>query len=219
MEQWVEKECQNSDFGDKRLVNRYSKILEGFSKSPMESIPASSGGWSETIGAYRFINNAEVSFDKILKGHKHATLERISHNESNLILAIQDTTSIDLTDHRSSYHLGHIENSEHRGIFVHPTIAVTPLRVILCLIGIEIWTRDLTTRGKKRDRKQKDIEEKESYRWLLSYQSANRLAEQFPEKTVVSVGDREYDIYEALENSTIERSKAKILLRAAQNES
>jgi hypothetical protein len=70
MKQWVEKECQISDFGGKRLVNRYSKILDGFSKSQMGSISASSGVWSETIGAYRVIKNAEVSFNKIMLGHK-----------------------------------------------------------------------------------------------------------------------------------------------------
>lgn len=152
-----------------------------------------------------------------MEGHKQATLDRISHNESAFMLAIQDTTSVDLTDHRSSDHLGHIENSNHRGLFVHPTIAVTPLRVNLGLIDVEIWTRDLATKGKKKDRKEKAIEDKESYRWLLSYQSANRLAEQFPEKTIVSIGDREYDIYEAFESANSEGSKAKILVRAAQN--
>ncbi len=217
MEQWIEKECQNTDFGDKRLENRYIKILEDFSKSPMESIPASSGGWSETIAAYRFMNNPKISYNKIFQGHKHSTLERISHNEHPYILAIQDTTSIDLTDHRSSNNLGHIENSKHRGLFIHPTIAVTPSRVNLGMIDVSIWTRDLSTIGKKKDRKDKDIEDKESYRWLMSYQSANKVAEQFPDKIIVSVGDREYDIFEAFSSASLPNSKAKILIRAAQN--
>jgi len=217
MEQWIEKECEASNFGDKRLSKRYKIIMECFSQSPQESIPASSRGWSETIAAYRFIHNPEVSFEKILAGHKQATLDRIESSGSSVILAIQDTTSIDMTNHRSSDNLGHIENGAHRGLFIHPTQAVTPDGVNLGLIDSMIWTRDVSTKGKKKDRKQKGIEEKESYRWLLSYQSSNRVAEQFPDKTIVSVGDRENDIYEVFASANAEVSKSKILIRASQN--
>src|SRR3990167_7358888 len=48
----------------------------------------------------------------------------------------------------------------------------------------------LTAEEKKLDKKL-PIEEKESYRWLLSYQAACNIAEKFPDKTIVSVGDRE----------------------------
>lgn len=217
MEQWIESEYHYSDYGDKRLTKRYKSILNNLSHTPKESIPCSSGGWGETLAVYRFLNNEKVSFDKILAGHKQATLERIKNYNENVILAVQDTTSIDLTGHRSSQHLGNIENSNHRGLFIHPTLAITPNRVNLGIIDVQKWIRDISTLGKKKDRKTKKIEDKESYRWLLSYQSADKLAGQIPGKTVVSVGDREYDIYEAFAAATSESSKAKILIRAAQN--
>ncbi|MDP2322596.1 MAG: transposase, partial [Gammaproteobacteria bacterium] len=48
-------------------------------------------------------------------------------------------------------------------------------------------------RGKDPDR---PIEEKESYRWLEAYQDAARIAEQLPGTRIISVADREGDMFE-----------------------
>jgi hypothetical protein len=215
MEQWISEECAFVEFGDKRLNERYTIMLENLYSAPDGSIPSSCGGWTETMGAYRFLHNPKVTPNKIMDGHIKGTKERLK--ELNTLLLIQDTSSIDYTGSRSSDNLGHLEDSRHRGLFVHPTIAVTTDRINLGLIDFDIWTRDLETIGKKSSRKQKPIEEKESYRWLKSYKSANELAKQNPGKKIISIGDRESDIYESFEEATQEDSKAILLVRAAQN--
>jgi hypothetical protein len=215
MNQWIQTESQNADFGDKRLNNRYAKILEQLSISPSSTIPASCSGWGDTMGAYRFLRNPEVDFDKLLHCHRKAVKDRLSLVDE--ILFIQDTTSIDLTDHRSEKNLGHLESGSHRGIFLHPTIAVTTDKINLGIIGAEIWTRDIETKGKKQARKQKEISDKESNRWLKSYLMADKYANENLGKKVISIGDRESDIYEIFAAATKESSKAKILVRASQN--
>ena len=218
MEQWEESECLYSDFGDKRLNKRLAIILHSFSNSPKDSIPTSCQTWDKTIGVYRFMDNDKVTYDSILQGHIKATIDRISCTDvskEEVLLAVQDTTIIDFTEHRSHDQLGHTSNSFRRGILVHPTLLITPDRLNLGILDAKIWTRDLSSLGSKAARKSKPIEEKESYRWLESYISANNLAKQLLDKTIVSVGDRESDIYDLFELACAEDAKAKLLVRAA----
>jgi len=62
------------------------------------------------------------------------------------------------------------------------------------------------------------IEDKESYRWLENYKKANEYAATLPNTMVVSVADREGDIYaiykEANKIFSTEGSKAHFLIRA-----
>jgi len=215
MEQWIIQECQGVNFGDARLKHRLEKIVSHFTESPMQSIPSNNNSWKDTIGTYRFMSNENVTYDKILEGHAQATMSRLS--ETDVALAVQDTTSTDFTGSRASDNLGYLESKHCRGIFVHPTILVTPDKVNLGILHAEMWSRDNSTLGKKHERKHKDIEEKESYCWLNSYKAADKAACEYPEKLIVSVGDRESDIYELLSLAAQETSKAKLLLRAAQN--
>ena len=45
---WIENEYGSMNIGDERLDKREKKLLKRFSDKPMESIPASCKGWSET---------------------------------------------------------------------------------------------------------------------------------------------------------------------------
>jgi IS30 family transposase len=49
--------------------------------------------WKETIAAYRFLNNDNVTHDTILSSHRSSTFERIK--QENIVLIPQDTTEID----------------------------------------------------------------------------------------------------------------------------
>lgn len=215
MDQWIKEECAKQDFGDQRLVNRYGLILEKFSKSPQESIPSSCKGWRDTNGAYRFFRNPKVNSSKILGGHIECTKERLSGIQT--LLLIQDTTSLDYTGNRSTNKLGHLEESSHRGFLLHPTIVETVDRINLGILDFELWTRDIETLGKCKEHKQKPIEDKESYRWLKSFKTADALARQYPEKRIISISDREGDIFELFKETSKDDSRAEIIIRASQN--
>ena len=51
--------------------------------------------------------------------------------------------------------------------WVHSTLLASPDRVPYGLIGQQIWERSATTGSKKKNRKKKPIEDKESYKWLV----------------------------------------------------
>ena len=215
MKNWVINETSTSYFGDERLSSRFELILDQVSERPFESLPASLKGNSETMAAYRFWNNDKVRFDKVLSPHSNASLSRIEREE--VILAVQDTTSLDYTTKKSGTKLGHLESENHRGLFLHPTLLVNPQGISLGIYSAKVWTRDINDIGKKDRRKQLPIEQKESYHWIESYHDACEIADKYPDKIIVSVGDREYDIYETFVEANKTGNNAELVLRAAQN--
>ncbi len=210
---WIIEETKSANFGDKRLNKRYGNLLRSLVSSPNKSIPASCKGWAETIGAYRFFNHENVTESEILAPHQEATLERIRHEK--IVLIPQDTTTIDFTGRQSLSGIGYLSKESGQGFYLHPCIAVTPERCCLGVVDIQTWTRD--TLDSREKRKSKPIEEKESYRWIKGYQAANKIANAAPNTVVVSIADREGDIYEALEKTPSEDNKAFWLIRCNQN--
>jgi hypothetical protein len=67
----------------------------------------------------------------------------------------------------------------------------------LGLLDASIMMRDDETFRGAGPRKQRPIEEKESFRWMRGYQKTLELARQLPESEVFSISDREADIFEA----------------------
>lgn len=207
---WIEEETSTLEFGDRRLKERCMKVLERLSTSPDKSIPASNKGWSETQAAYRFINNPKVSPNRILSAHKASTLSRIQ--QEAVVLIPQDTTEIDLTHRKGMDDLGYLSSKKGHGFYIHPSIAFTPERCCLGTIDFQLWLRKEI--GSSEKRKKKPIEEKETYNWVKGYEAANEIAKLAPNTVVVSIADREGDIYEVLEKQRNEENKAYWLVRS-----
>lgn len=218
VENWADIEIKTVNFKDKRLKQRCSRLLEIFINMPNKSIPSACKAWSDTKAAYRFCDNVKVSETQILHAHSNATIERIK--QENVILFPQDTTEIDLTSKKHTENLGHIGQHEKRkGFYLHPTLAITPDRVCLGVVHTKMWARE--TFGVKTTRKTRKIEDKESIRWLESFQAVKEVSKQAPNTLCVNIADREGDIYEFfLETNTIaEDSNNNIhwLIRSAQD--
>ncbi|MCF6152313.1 hypothetical protein [Candidatus Kuenenia stuttgartiensis] len=99
--------------------------------------------------------------------------------------------------------------------FNHVTLAVTPERLCLGVLDAELWVRDFEDRDKNDKRNQKPIGEKESYRWLEGYRRVCELSEQLPGTMLVSISDREGDIYECFWESVCmdEGKRAEFIIR------
>src|SRR4051812_33811950 len=94
-EKWWEEETIGNDFGDRRLKKRQEKLLEQLGGNPGGSLPSVCRGWSETVGAYRFLNNPKATVKKILSGHWQASAKRAKGFKS--VLLIEDTTELDFS--------------------------------------------------------------------------------------------------------------------------
>ena len=216
MNQWVIEELSSANFSDVRLNKRMCKILDRAGSKPEASLPAACKGWDETYGAYRFFNNEKVTEAKVLSAHRDATQKRMAGHK--VVLCVQDTTEVDFTG-RKLKGAGPLSVTERIGFFNHATLAVTPERLCLGVLDASMWARDFEDLNKNGKRKQKPIEEKESYRWLEGYRKLCKLSGQFPDTTLVSISDREGDIYECFVEAMVveESGRVEYIIRGCQD--
>lgn len=191
---WAINEFGAADLGDKRRTDRLVRLASVLAQRPAASLPAACDDPAMLKGAYRLLENPAVDPAALLASHVQATLERVQ--AVPLVLAVQDTTTLDYSHHPATAGLGPIGNGFGRGLLVHSTLAITPDRLPLGLLAQQDWTRDPDDRGKKHRRKQLPISEKESQKWLTSLRTVSAWAAECPTTQFVSVGDAEADIYD-----------------------
>lgn len=77
--------------------------------------------------------------------------------------------------------------------------------------------RDYADQGKAEKRGERDIEDKESVKWLDSYRAVANIQEHCPQTTFVVVGDRESDIHELVATAIKASRGPKLLIRSEQS--
>jgi hypothetical protein len=214
---WAEEELGEVEIGDRRLNRRLVSIAQAFYARPQANIPQACQTRAETKAAYRFIDHPETSMETILEPHYQATVARMRREA--VILAVQDTTSLNYTAHPATENLGPIGYRKDRGtgLILHDTMAFNREGTPLGLLDVQCWARDGADFGKKKRRHSLPIKEKESYKWLVSFRKVAEAQKQCPQTMVVSVGDREADIYELFQLAWSDPSGPKLLIRAEQD--
>lgn len=102
--------------------------MERFAADPTASIPDACHGWAETMAAYRFLGNEAVDWQAILTPHWEQTRQRMQAH--SLILCLQDTTELNFNG-QDIEGLGPLCYEAQRGMYLHPTYAVTSGREAL----------------------------------------------------------------------------------------
>ncbi len=87
------------------------------------------------------------------------------------------------------------------------------------MVGAEQFDRTAESLGKTDQRATLPIEEKESFRWLTGYRLASELAGECPETQIVSVADREADIYDIFVEAAKHATAADFVIRALRERS
>jgi len=186
---WAAEEFKGIDLGDKRLDKRAVLLAEQLGSKPSASIPGACGGWAETQAAYRFLAQDEVEWSDLVEPHRACTKERmVAHAE---VLCIQDTTELDFNG-QAIEGLGPLSYEAQRGMYLHPTYAVTLAREPLGVLDAWMWAREPKDAAGGRG----GI--KESVRWIEGYQRIAELAAELPSTRLVYLADREADILELL---------------------
>ena len=191
---WVSREFGGADLGDVRRDARLVELARALAERPEVSLPQALQDRAALKAAYRFFDNEDVSARGILAPHIASSVERMRGQP--VILAVQDTTFIDYAGHRATEGLGPMNDRDGWGLLCHGTLAFTPEGLPLGVLGLRVWARDPKNRGIKATRRLRAIEDKESYKWLDSVQALAQLREQLPGTRLVSVADREGDVYE-----------------------
>ncbi len=211
---WAEEEFCMAELGDNRRVERLITIVRDFYARPQANIPQACGSRAKTKAAYRFLESESATMEKIQKSHHEATVNRIG--KEKIVLAVQDTTTLNYSTHPATADIGLI-GSKAGGLMVHDTMSFNVEGTPLGVIDVQCWARDPADFGKKHLRHQLGIEQKESNKWLKSFNAATEVQRRCPETTVVSVGDREADIYELFHLALRKAENPKLLVRAEHN--
>ncbi len=211
---WAEEEFGGAQFGDERLSKRLVELARDFCARPQASIPQACDCRARTKAAYRWISHPMINLQSVLAPHIEATTRRI--DEESVVLAVQDTTSFNYSTLVATEGLGPIGSPQQgpQGIMMHDTLAFTTGGVPLGLVDVQVWARDPKEVGKKRTRGNRPIEQKESAKWLHSFKAASAVQAACRKTKVVSVGDREADIYELFALAKAEPQGAHLLVRA-----
>lgn len=102
---------------------------------------------------------------EILSGHQQATLERLRTHEVGLL--VQDTSFLNYGTLQPKAGMGTVKEKGREEYLLHATVAFTPERVNLGVVGAKLWQRPEEPVAHERARQ--PIEEKERYRWLEGY--------------------------------------------------
>lgn len=213
---WAGQEFGNCELGDERLTDRLVKIVSAQAAQPQGSYARASGGERHDLKAYyRFLNNerSELNLESMLQSHRRHTVRRMKKERTALI--VQDTTDLNLSTRSRCQGLGQIGTNQtgtkSRGLRLHSSLALSSEGLPLGVVRLHGYAPQ-SAAGKER---QRPIEEKESYRWLQSFAEAMEIAALLPNTQIISVADREADLFELFDFRRRQTGrKADLLIRA-----
>lgn len=178
----MEEEFEVLDLGDPRRDRGAKALLKRLAAKQTESTPGACDGWSETIGAYRFVGNSEIDWIDVIAQHWQCTVARM--RRCPVVLCVADTTELDVNGQETE-ELGPLSYEAQAGMYLHPTYAVTPDWEPLGVVDAWMWTREARDANGQRGGL------KESVRWTESYERVAEQAATMPETRLVYVPDRE----------------------------
>jgi hypothetical protein len=150
---------------------------------------------------YRFFDNEKARAEEIICSHQAETVGRMRRH--NLLFSIQDTSYLDFDSHEKTEGLGSISKAykKHKmELLLHPALMVTEEGLPLGLSFFKCWSREIREETKKQKMKRiyrTPIKDKESFKWIEALHQTSALV---PEGcTMITIGDREADIFEFLQ--------------------
>lgn len=132
--------------------------------------------WAETQAAYRLLADDDIGWADILAPHLARTHERMAAQP--VVLCIQDTTELDFNG-QAIAGLGPLSYEAQRGMYLHPTYAVSPAREPLGVLDAWMWARE----KKAEDGTRGGLTE--SLRWIEGYERIAERAMELPATRLV----------------------------------
>lgn len=208
---WIDGEFATLDLGDVRRNERAKQMIERMVERPSGSIPETFQTHAEVKAAYRALSSEAFDPEALRSAMRDAAVGRMGDTE--LVLAIQDTTSFNYTGHPATEGRGPLARPDQLGFLVHSVLAVNAEGVPLGLLHQKVWARHPEAVGQRHRRKERPLTEKESFRWIESLRAVHAAVP--AGVTVLSVADREADIFELLAEERPANSE--LLIRACRN--
>jgi hypothetical protein len=207
---WAAQAATGADLPDQRLQSRLTAILVETLEHPFASIPQATGGEAKAKATYRFYANPRVTAAALRHGFATETAQRCLNED--VVLVVQDTTTLNFTGLRSIPQLGPIDSGGlARGVHLHTALAVTTSGQVIEILDQQYWARPQPG--------QPGPEEKESGKWINGIEAARAVVYETAGDRVVPrlihVMDREGDAYEVM--MAVEDAGDSAIIRCAQN--
>ena len=176
-------------FGDMRREQAGANLFERVVATGSLVLRAASGRRGKELSAGRFLASPHVKPEEMMETAGRRTAAACAGRR---IVAAQDTTEINFKDRdRRRKGLGPAGDGQSLGFFCHTMIAIDADEdALLGVVHARIWTR---ARKRVAARRSRDIEDKESHRWVEATGIASDVLSSAAQ--LVVVGDRECDIY------------------------
>jgi hypothetical protein len=211
---WVNEELDGLDLGDRRLEKRFARMLQSRWTRPDCSFFRSFGTVAAGKAAYRLIESAQagVRFESLLAPHQLQTQRRMA--AESLVFLAQDTTALSYNTLHKTTGLGPVGDQDKpgRGLWLHSMQAFRTDGIPLGCAWAKLWAR--SDQSDTAHRNEQSIDQKESCRWLEAYQAAARLARSMPQTHLIVGGDRESDVFELHDQTTVAEPNLHLLVRA-----
>jgi len=202
---WSKEQLQGVDLGNARRHARFCSILTRLAQSPREALPVQCRTSAETKGAYRAVRYPKATAAALMSGHSAATRARLAAQApaDGVVLAIQDTTTLNFTSHHALGGQGPIgknTRSESTGFHAHSTMLTSAQGYVFGMLESEFYARAKVpehSKPKPGKRNRQKAQDKESARWMRSLRLSAALAGTRGDQGItVNVADREADMYE-----------------------
>jgi hypothetical protein len=176
-------------FGDLRREQAGAILLERVVATGSLVLRKIGGDRAGELSAHRFLGSAHVTPEEILATVGARTAAACAGRR---IVAAQDTTEINFKGrHLRREGLGPAGDGETPGFFCHAMVAIdADDEALLGVVHAHIWTRSPEPVPARRSR---EIENKESFRWVEASTTAGDLLSSAAQ--LIVLGDREFDIY------------------------
>lgn len=204
--EWAQVQFGQAKLNDPRRTQRLISMAASLASQPGVAVSKLAISPADMEGAYRFIRNDQIQPSDIAESGFQATAQHAQ--DHSLLLALEDTTSLTYQHRSVRDTLGHTnQGNRSRALLAHSILLFAPdTHQVVGLIEQQRWSRDISKRGQGHQHASRPYKEKESYKWEKASQNMSaRLGEHL--SSVISVCDREADIYEYLTYKTEQQQR------------
>lgn len=196
----------NFHLGDRRLNRRAASCLRQLlSRDMTKGFPRIFEDQHQLKAFYRLMNNPKTTPQKLIRGSwdglaNYFQRQYQASGSPVVIKAYQDSTAGKFSE-RKKLDLGYLQTNSKRdnGVFIHTTIACDQQGHPRGIFDQQFIQRQRGEFGKKKDRKTRPFEDKESFKWVAWLEGLKQWREQldYPVK-IMTIADREGDVAEVI---------------------
>ena len=219
--EWAKHEFGGIDLGDSRLTDRVVRIAKDKSEFPTSSYAKAVGGVTTDINAYyKFLRNGnkEITVEAIFSQHQKNTICRMANYQQ--VIVAHDSSSLNFSSLKNTKGLGRIGKNDKSesgtlGLQTHTALAMTIDGIPLGVLSSPCTAPKIN--AVKNPATIRPISEKETFRWLVGYNKIVEISKKIKNTQIISVMDREGDIFEIFEVAIDNCKNAPIVVRIRHN--